>query len=77
MIDAYIRKCDICGSVIPKGNTYRVSTITPDNAPLLLDISDPHMMPTWTQEPDGRVRIDICIQCHISMGKIPATEAVH
>jgi len=77
MIDGYMRKCDICGSVIPKGTTYRVSRITPDKAALLLDISDPYIMLTWIQEPDGRVRIDICLECHISMYKIPAMEAVH
>ncbi len=77
MIDGDTRKCDICNSVISKGTTYKVSRITPDKATLLLDIPDPEMMPTWTQEPDGKVRIDICLECHISMGGIPSDEAVH
>jgi len=77
MIDGDIRKCDICGSVIPKGTTYRVARIAPDKVALLLNIPDPEMSPTWTQEPGGRVRIDICLECHISMGGISSDEAVH
>ena len=77
MIDGDTRKCDICDSIIQKGTTYRVSRITPDRAAFLLDIPDPEMMPTWTQEPDGKVRIDICLECHISMGGIPLAEAIH
>ena len=77
MIDRETRKCDICGSFIPKGTTYRVARIAPDKVALLLDIPDSEMMPVWTQEPDGRVRIDICLECHISMGGISSDEAVH
>jgi hypothetical protein len=77
MIDAETRKCDICGSVIPKGTTYRVARIAPDKVALLLDIPDFEILPTWTQETDGNVRIDICLECHISMGGISSNEAVH
>jgi len=77
MIDGGTLKCDICNSVIPKGTKYRVSKITPDKAALLMGIPDPEMMPNWTQEPDGRVRIDICLECHISMGGIPSDKAAH
>ena len=77
MIDGNTRKCDICGSVIPKGSTYRVSRISPDKAILLLDVPDPEMWPTWTQEADGTVRLDICLECHISMGEMPSDECIH
>jgi len=77
MIDGATRKCDICDSIILKGTTYRISRITPDKVALLLDIPNPEMMPTWSQESDGRVRIDICLECHISMGEIPTIEAVN
>jgi hypothetical protein len=77
MIKGGNRECDVCGSVIPKGTTYRYAKISPDKAALLLDISDPDMTPTWTQEADGTVRIDICLECHISMGEIPTSQSVH
>ena len=62
MIKGGNRECDVCGSVIPKGTTYRYAKISPDKAALLLDISDPDMTPTWTQEADGTVSIDICLE---------------
>ena len=77
MIKGGNRECDVCGSVIPKGTTYRYAKISPDKAALLLDTSDPDMTPTWTQESDGTVRIDICLECHISMGEIPTSQSVH
>ena len=77
MIKGGNRECDVCGSVIPKGTTYRYAKISPDKAALLLDISDPDMTPTWTQEAYGTVRIDICLECHISMGEIPTSQSVH
>lgn len=42
-----------------------------------LDISDPELMTSWIQLPDGAVRIDICLDCHISMGGISTNESVH
>ena len=77
MIEGENGKCDICGSVIPKGTFYRCAKISPDKATLMLDVSGPDIMPTWTQEPDGTVRIDICLECHISMNVIPTTQSVH
>jgi len=54
MIKGGKRGCDVCGPVIPKGTTYRYAKVSPDKAALILDISDPDLMPTWTQEPDGQ-----------------------
>jgi hypothetical protein len=76
MIENEIRKCDVCDSAIPTGTIYRYAKISPDKAALLLDISDPELMTSWTQQPDGTVIIDICLECHISMGDIPTNESV-
>jgi hypothetical protein len=67
MIIGNTRKCDICGEEIPAGTTYRVNKMSPETAALMLDITDPDCMPTWTQEPDGTVRMDICLDCDLGM----------
>ena len=69
------RICDICGSSIPKGIHYRVAHMIPEAASLLLDIEDPGLMPTWVQNPDGTVRLDICQGCTVSMGSPDAKRA--
>jgi hypothetical protein len=62
------RICDVCGGKIPKGTTYRAATITQEAAMLFLSITDIDLLPTWTQNLDGTVRLDICLDCHLSMG---------
>lgn len=63
MLTNLFRHCDICSSVIPLGRRYRVGWTTAEAAAKLLDTDDPRLVPTWTQEPDGRVRFEICAGC--------------
>jgi len=74
MLKRNTRICDVCGNEIPKGTTYRVATITPEVAALFLNENDIDLVPTWTQNPDGTVRLDICLDCHLSMGEALETK---
>lgn len=71
MLKGRIRICEVCGDEIPKGTKYRVSNMRPEGAAMLLELSDTDLIPTWTQNPDGKVRLDICLDCSISMGHPP------
>ena len=62
------RICDVCGENIPNGRMFRAANIPPGAAALFLDIEDPGLIPTWDQNPDGTVRLDICQECTLSMG---------
>ncbi|MBI4606331.1 MAG: hypothetical protein HY721_30570 [Planctomycetes bacterium] len=62
------RYCDVCASEIPRGEKYSVRTMPAAGAALLLDVDDPDLIPTWTQNPDGTVRLDICTTCYLYMG---------
>ncbi|MEW6117162.1 MAG: hypothetical protein AB1553_09720 [Nitrospirota bacterium] len=77
MLRSDSRICDICGSEIPKGETYRKAAISPEAARVLLDTADIDMVPTLTQEMNGMVNLDICLECHMSMGTIPSTTEAH
>jgi hypothetical protein len=68
------RICDVCGGEIPKGTTSRVAKIRPEAAAIFLETNDPDMVPTWMQNPDGTVRIDVCLECHMNMGEALNTE---
>lgn len=63
-----VRICDVCGDDIACGAHYRVACTPPEAASLLLDMDDPGLIPTWEQNPDGTVRLDICQGCTLSMG---------
>ena len=68
MLKDDIRICDVCGEDIPKCDIYRVATITPEVADVFLNLRDKDLVPTWTQNYDGTVSLDICLDCHLSMG---------
>ena len=63
------RGCDVCDQLIPKGEQYRVTEMTPEAARIFFEDGpvDPDMLPSWTQKQDGTVCLDICMQCHKSM----------
>ena len=66
------RFCDVCGFVIPKGTKYRVSVVPETNALLFASSfagSDPDLLPTTTVDRSGNIRLDICLECHLSMGQ--------
>jgi len=78
MLRENVRICDVCGSKIPKGETYRSVTITAESAAIFFKTSDKNLVPTWTQNPNGTVRLDICLDCHLSMGgKIRSEERIN
>lgn len=79
MIRDGVRVCDVCEGEIPKGETYRITRLLPEQAQLFLDtqIQDVDMLPTWTQEENGKVRLDICLECHISMGNELKSDISH
>ncbi len=68
MLKENIRICDVCDEEISKGETYRVEVIKPEVAAIFLNTSDKDLIPTWTQKPDGTVILDVCLDCHLSMG---------
>lgn len=70
------RICDVCVDKIPKGTKYCVSMLPSEAAAILFGIADKELMGTWTQYPDGRVRLDICVTCYLSMGTVPAAEEI-
>jgi hypothetical protein len=55
--------CDTCSAVIPRGTRYRVGWTTTEDAAKLVDSDDRATVPTWTQEPDGSVRFEVCAGC--------------
>ena len=63
MIRGTTRLCDICTEPIPKGKVYRVGYTTPDAAAAIIDTDNPAVVPTWTQDEDGIVRFDVCLDC--------------
>ena len=62
------RTCDICGSDIPQGEKYRRVTMEPEAAAILLEARDADLVPDMSQDKDGKVNIDICLECHMNMG---------
>jgi len=55
------RFCDVCAEPIPRGTPYRCGYTSPQAVASWFD--DARFMPTFTREPDGTVRIDVCQRC--------------
>jgi hypothetical protein len=70
MLKDNIRQCDVCDEIIPKGEKYRVSTISKEQA-VYLDLA-----PTTMVDSQGNIRLDICLECHLQMG-LKGTETVN
>jgi hypothetical protein len=70
MLKDNIRQCDGCDEIIPKGEKYRVSTISRDQA-VYLDL-----VPTTMVDSQRNIRLDICLKCHMQMG-LKGTETVN
>ena len=58
-----VRRCDLCADVMPDGVPSRTVTLTPVAAAGLLDTTEPLLVPTWTQEADLMVRMEVCLWC--------------
>ena len=59
------RQCDICDEIIPRGATYRVGYTIPEALKSWFEDAA-ELIPTFKLEPDGTVRIDMCITCAAS-----------
>ena len=77
MLDKAARFCDVCGEEIPKGTIYRLTNLQPEGAAMLLEVRDKDLVPTWTQNPDGTVNLDICKTCHLSLAHLPVTMKIN
>jgi hypothetical protein len=69
MFNGDMRICDVCGEEIPKGETFKRSTMPAEKAAIFLDQNDPELIPSMTQKKSGDVEIDICQTCVLAMGK--------
>jgi hypothetical protein len=65
-----VRLCDVCAEIIPKGTTYAVHVLSPEEAKLLqsLNNDDPEFAPTFALDSDGNARLDVCLDCKANMG---------
>ena len=70
------RLCDVCGDEIPARVPYRIATLTPAAAAGLLDTTEPRLVPTWTQDADLTVRMELCLWCAGKPGR-PCGEISH
>ena len=68
MVKNSVRFCDECADEIPKGDKYSLRMMPAEAAVLLLDVEDTDLVPTWTQNADGTVRLEICATCCLSTG---------
>jgi hypothetical protein len=59
-----VRTCYVCERIIAPDEHYKVGLLSAEAAVGLLEnIYDPRLVPVWTQLEDGRVQIDICLEC--------------
>jgi hypothetical protein len=72
-----VRSCDICHCSIPPGAVYRAVRLAPEGAAALLAAGHPDLVPSWTQEEDGTVALDICRDCALAMGSSAAERIRH
>ncbi len=75
------RLCDICDEVIPRGTAHRCGYTTPDTVKSWF-VDAPELIPSFTEEPDGTVRLDVCVECVAEsegLGKLTelAVDALH
>jgi hypothetical protein len=81
MLNGSSRLCDLCACEIPNGVKYRLTVVPREQADLfrelLESISEPDMIPTTTLDAEGNIRMDICLECHLSLGPIQDTGTVN
>ncbi len=74
------RFCDVCAEPIPRGTPYRCGYTIPEAVAAWFD--DARFLPTFTQEPDGTVRFDVCGRCATGSESLqahsqPAVDPLH
>jgi hypothetical protein len=77
MLERGVRWCDICRAEIPAGAVYRKAKLPQETALALVDPDDPGLAVTWTCGQDGRIELDICCTCTLSMGALGAAAPHH
>jgi hypothetical protein len=79
MLKEHTRTCDVCGESIPKGEKYAVNIVPKAKAELFwsLNGSDPEMAATTTVDEKGNIRLEICLECRITMNVHGDTEHVN
>lgn len=71
------RFCDVCEAEIPHGEKFRRVVCRPEAAEMFRATDDPKLQPTWTENADGTVTVEICLDCVLGMGKIPPGSERH
>lgn len=70
-----VRFCDVCEAEIPSGEKFRRVLCRPEATMMFRAADDPDIRPTWTENPDGTVTLEICLDCVMGMGKaLPENE---
>jgi hypothetical protein len=78
MLKGKTRHCDVCNLVILKGEKYAVSIVPKAKVEAFkaLNASDPEMAARFVVDSQGNARIDICLDCRMSMS-LPGEETVN
>jgi len=81
MLNGSTRICDLCACEIPEGVKYRVTIVPKRQADFFRDllerVSGLEMTPTTTVDPAENIRMDVCLECHRSLGPIQDTGTVN
>lgn len=70
---------DVCGSEIPTGERYVVRKIPKQRLQIIEELTtgiEPGMRPTMDVDSEGNLRLDICLNCHMSMD-VPGAETIN
>jgi hypothetical protein len=67
MLKDHMRVCDVCEAEIEPGEKYFRNTLHAYAAAMLLENDNPALVPSFTQNADGTVNLDICQTCYLSM----------
>ncbi|MFQ5880989.1 MAG: hypothetical protein ACE5I9_00765 [Candidatus Methylomirabilales bacterium] len=71
------RACDLCGEPISEEQAYRQVRIPPEAAAVLVASEDLVLTPTMTQDPDGSIRLDLCLDCAMGIDTSQGTDRAH
>ena len=70
MISNGRRICDICGDVIPADEKFLTSFVPPAEASIFIETKELELTPTWTRMDDGKIMLEICLDCDLTMGSM-------
>ena len=72
MISDDRRICDICGDVIPDDEKFLTNFIPPEEAFIFIATKEFELTPTWTAMDGGKIKLEICLDCDMTMGSMEA-----